>query len=72
MTYIRRLLIAIDQLGNTITGGDPDETISSRTGKAAILGKRWALILERIINAIFLRLTGERDHCRASIEGDEG
>lgn len=72
MTYIRRVLIAIDQLGNTITGGDPDETISSRTGKAAIAGKRWALILERIINAIFLHLTGERDHCRANIEGDEG
>ena len=27
------ILISIDQLGNTILGGDPDETISSRPGK---------------------------------------
>ena len=27
------ILISIDQLGNTLLGGDPDETISSRLGK---------------------------------------
>ena len=31
--YLRNLLVAIDQLLNTILGGDPDETISSRLGK---------------------------------------
>lgn len=31
--YIWNLLISIDQLCNTILGGDPDETMSSRMGK---------------------------------------
>lgn len=31
--YLRNLLVAIDQLLNTILGGDPDETVSSRLGK---------------------------------------
>jgi hypothetical protein len=31
--YIMRVLIAFDQLGNAISGGDEDETISSRLGR---------------------------------------
>lgn len=31
--WLINILISIDQLGNTIVGGDPDETISSRLGK---------------------------------------
>ena len=31
--YIKNILIAIDQLLNTILGGDPDMTISSRLGR---------------------------------------
>ena len=31
--YFLNVLIGVDQLGNTILGGDPDETISSRLGK---------------------------------------
>lgn len=31
--YIRNILISIDQLVNTILGGDPDWTISSRLGR---------------------------------------
>ena len=33
--YFWNLLIALDQLANTILAGDPDETISSRAAKAA-------------------------------------
>lgn len=69
--YIRNLLISIDQLGNALGGGDADETISSRVGKAALAGRRWALLMERVIDWLFLQVTGERDHCRASIEWDE-
>lgn len=72
MTWGRRLLVALDQLGNTLFDGDPDETISSRVGKAALNGKRWALVAEHLINALFLAVTGERDHCRNNIEADEG
>ena len=64
-SYGIRLLIALDQLGNTICCGDPDETISSRVGRAAVKGKRWALLLERAINTLFFF---DPDHCRSSIE----
>ena len=31
--YFLNILISLDQMGNTLLGGDPDETISSRLGK---------------------------------------
>ena len=40
-----------------------DETFSSRVGRNAIQGKRWALLAEKIIDGFL----GER-HCRRSIE----
>jgi hypothetical protein len=59
--YIRNVLIGIDQLANTITGGWPDETLSSRCGR---LGHRypykaWAVL----IDAIFRPFQGP-NHCR--------
>jgi hypothetical protein len=39
--YFIRILIAIDQLANTIAGGDPDETISSRLGKHVKKNDSW-------------------------------
>lgn len=32
--YMVNLLIALDQFGNALFAGDPDETISSRAGAA--------------------------------------
>jgi hypothetical protein len=32
-SYLKRLLLGIDQLGNTILGGFADETISARAGR---------------------------------------
>lgn len=66
MGYFHRLLIAIDQLGNTLADGNPDETISSRVGKASLAGKWWGKLLEPIIDAWF-----GQGHCRRSIEWDE-
>lgn len=67
-----RILIALDQLGNVLLGGDnPDETISSAVGRKAMQGRRWAQAAESIIDWLFLRLTGEPGHCRANIEWDE-
>lgn len=31
--YLFNILLALDQLGNVLTGGFPDETMSSRMGK---------------------------------------
>lgn len=39
--YAHNVLIAIDQFGNSVFGGDPDETLSSRMGKSAARGGRW-------------------------------
>jgi hypothetical protein len=63
--YIWNILIAIDQFVNTIFGGDPDETISSRAGKQRKT-KLWARILCCILDKI------DTNHCADSIEPDEG
>lgn len=65
--YLRNVLVALDQLLNALAGGDPDETISSRVGKAAGRGERWGVALQSVIDWIFWR-----GHCRDSEEPDEG
>lgn len=63
--YIWNVLIAFDQFVNALTGGDPDETISSRTGK--LKDKRiWAKYLSNFLDLF------EKDHTTKSIERDEG
>jgi len=59
--YLLNILISIDQLINTLAGGDPDETISSRLGK---FYKNSFLV--KILNWI------DSNHCKDSIEEDEG
>lgn len=71
MSRLLNILIGIDQTGNAAFGGNPDETISSRVGKAAAKGKRRAIVLEATINLAFAVIVGQRDHCAASIERDE-
>ena len=63
--YIWNLLIAFDQFVNTVFGGDPDETISSRVGKHKDTSR-----LARFL-AGFLDLF-EWNHAEKSIEKDEG
>lgn len=61
-----RIALGVDQLLNAIFRGDEDETISSRAGKAARKGKRWALTLCWVLGKL------DPGHCEASIEPDEG
>lgn len=63
--YGWNILISIDQLGNTITGGDPDETISSRAGKRQ-QDQWWARALCWLLNKL------DTGHCEDAIEKDEG
>ena len=63
----RHVLIALDQLGNTLCGGWPDETLSSRAWRWRRDGKRaWPC---RLIDGMFWwdrdRTTGRR-HCELS------
>ena len=66
--YCWNLFIGIDQLANAILLGDPDETISSRMGKAlrserkCFLCKPLCWALDKI----------DPKHCRDAIEEDEG
>jgi len=61
-----RLAVSFDQLANTAFGGNEDETISSRAGKARLKGKPWACVLCRLLDWF------ESDHCASSIEPDRG
>lgn len=60
-----QILIAIDQLVNALFGGYADETISSRSHRAYLTGKRqWT---RNLINAIFFF---QEDHCKEAYESE--
>ena len=62
--YVWNLLIAVDQLGNAILAGDPDETISSRAAKRShVWGWRQ---LGRFLEWI------DPGHLEDALEPDEG
>lgn len=71
--YIFNLLIAIDQLGNAILGGDPDETISSRCAKILHRHAENGSRAPRAWHALgaFLEWI-DPGHLRDSLEPDEG
>ncbi|NOV27999.1 hypothetical protein E5S69_31430 [Cupriavidus necator] len=64
--YFWNILISIDQLGNALFAGDPDETISSRAGKAMQKRQAWGCILCKALNWF------DKDHCLKSIDTTEG
>jgi hypothetical protein len=68
-TYLWNVLIAIDQLFNALTGGDPDETVSSRMGRWSQLGGWRAIVAKPIC---WLTSLFDKDHCPEAIEADEG
>lgn len=62
-------MIALDQLLNTLIRDTPggrwgwaDETISSRAWRLSSTHPRWER-MHRLVDWVFLRLTGQRDHC---------
>lgn len=68
------ILISLDQLGNSILGGDPDETISSRLGRlkkshdGKIPKKGWLWLahwLDEGLDAV------DKNHSMDAIEEDE-
>lgn len=64
--------IAVDQFANTLTLGDPDETISSRVGKWSTAEDPGMLKYGASgVLCFFLDLVDD-DHCVNSIEHDEG
>lgn len=71
MEYLKNLLTALDQLGNSITGGNPDVTISARVGGHSLMGysKYWK-VLERVIDFTFEPIDG-KNHCLESFYSDD-
>ena len=60
-----QVLVALDQLVNTLFGGYADETISSRSHRAYVSGKRkW---MRNLINALFF---WQNDHCKEAYESE--
>jgi hypothetical protein len=64
--YIWNILISVDQLFNTLLAGDPDETLSSRMGKRARKGDKFAKCFCKVLDIV------DKNHCEKSIEYDEG
>lgn len=73
-SWFMNILVAIDQLGNAVAGGNPDSTISARIGrfKRHTLGslKRYWNTLEKIVDFTFRPIDGD-DHCLQAYLNDK-
>jgi len=71
MTYVKAVLIGLDQLGNALSGGNPDCTISGRTGFFQY-NARFPMVIYWRINAFIVDLTfypfDGHGHCRQPYE----
>jgi hypothetical protein len=68
LRYLLNWLILLDQAGNTLAGGSPNETISERAAKARNEGREWGCVLCRILNWIN---PGHCDNALTSTIGDD-
>ena len=65
MTWAKSVLIALDQFGNALLGGWPDETLSSRCWRWEQAGVRaWP---RKLVDAIFF---WDKNHCYQSFENE--
>jgi hypothetical protein len=62
--YVTRDLVAIDEAANVITGGLPDETISSRSARAAERGSKFGILMSKFLDLF------EKDHGALAQAGD--
>ena len=66
--YVINLLLAVDQLANTVLLGHPDETLSSRLGRS--IGQEryvWVKWFRLFVDWVFLVLIKEENHSLNSI-----
>jgi hypothetical protein len=62
--YLHKVAVGFDQFMNTATGGNPDETISSRSQRLADGGNEFAKLLTHGLDVI------QKDHGRKAEAGD--
>ena len=60
-TYLYHVLIALDQLINTLLAGHADETLSSRAWRAYTKPTIFGKIFKPLIDGLFYLF--EKDHC---------
>ena len=70
--YIFNILVALSQLGNTLLGGFPDESMSARAWRTAKQGKYPGKLAMPLIDILFFVLTFGRDkaHCLMAYESE--
>ena len=70
--YIFNILVAISQLGNTLLGGFPDESMSARAWRTAKQGKYPGKLTLPLIDTLFFVITLGRDkaHCLTAYESE--
>jgi hypothetical protein len=68
LRYVLNILIAIDQLINTLIGGYPDEILSESAWLGEREGKLYGRIFRPVIDFLFLPL--ERSHCKRAFEAE--
>jgi len=71
--YLYNMFFAIDQFASTVLGGDPDDTISERLGRAylakpgpVVKAAKWT------VDLLALTLVGQKNHCISSLDGKSG
>lgn len=62
---------ALDNLGSAMTGGDSEEAISSRLGKARDKGSKWGIVANGV-DAVAADFFQDYNHCSKYREHDEG
>lgn len=57
--YLENVLAGVSHLVNALTGGDARFSFSARVGASASRGRRWAIVTEKVIDAMLF----SRNHC---------
>lgn len=66
LTYAMRVLISLDQAVNAIVGGSPDETLSSRTYRRAMLDDDPSVLWIAFHSLVDTLFFWEPNHCYES------
>ena len=71
--YFFHILVALSQLGNTILGGYPDESMSARAWRTSQKRRFPGVITRPLIDGLFFVVTWGRDrqHCRDAYESEK-
>lgn len=72
-TYLFNILVALSQLGNTLLGGHPDESMSARAWRTGKAGRLPGAVLRPVIDFMFLVITfgSDKTHCKTAYESEK-